>query len=148
MEARSRVLGALLTWVGSVGAVLVALPLLVGGCVALSIAGAGADPSHTMFECADAECVQQYLMAAAICGVALAIVVVLLLLVLRGTPRALVALTVMGGLLAVAMGGLALRATDVSAGLLGFVTLMAASLALGSWLRLRARSPVERPGGQ
>lgn len=143
MGTRTQLLGSVLTWIGSVGAVLIAVPLLMGGCVALSIAGAGVDPSHTMFECADTECVEGWLGLAAICGVALGVVVIVLLLVLRGTRRALVAVTVMGALLAVAMGGLALRATDpISANLLGFVMLTAACLALGSWLRVKApRSP-------
>lgn len=138
MGTRTTFLGGILTWVGSVGTVLIAMPLLMGGCVALSIAGAGADPSHTMFECADAQCVEEWLIAAAGCAVALAVVVVLLLLVLRGTPRALVAVTVTGALIAAATGSLALVAAgSISANLLGFVALVAACLALGSWLRLR-----------
>lgn len=116
--------------------VLIAMSLLMGGCVALSIAGAGADPAHSMFECADRQCVEEWLMAAAGCGAALAVVVVLLLLVLRGTRRALVALTVTGALIAAATGCLALLAPEpISANLLGFVALVATCLGLGSWLR-------------
>lgn len=135
----SRFAGTLLTWLGGIAAGLLALPLAVAGCVAISIAGAGADPSHTMFECTEPECVSEWLGFAAVCGSALAVITTMLALVIRASRRSLQVAAILGLSVAAGLVGVALWAALTGAWPEPFLVVAAAAwcLGLGSWLRVR-----------